>query len=138
MKKISMLLIITLALGLTACEKTEDNNIAGADWRTTGTIDSYGSITRNGEDTDVLVCVHPTDAMFYLDTEEQTLYDSVTYPTEIDAEFQSIDFADRNGDGNGDVAMTFTKDDEMTLMVWFWESDSFVYQPDESWIPGLE
>ena len=48
------------------------------------------------------------------DDETQTLYDYVDYPITLTGdpweEFQSIDFADRNGDGNGDVAMLFELD----------------------------
>ena len=49
-------------------------------------------------------------------------------------EFRSIDFADRNGDGDSDMAMLFELDGQQVLMVWFWdtESEQFVYQPDES------
>ena len=93
-----------------------------------GIIRDYGSITRNGEDTEVLVCINNDSADFYLDDETQTLYDYVDYPITLQGdpweEFQSIDFADRDGDGNGDVAMLFELDGQQVLMVWFWDADT--------------
>ena len=49
-------------------------------------------------------------------------------------EFRSIDFADRNGDGDSDMAMLFELDGQQVLMVWFWdaEAEGFVFQPEES------
>ena len=58
----------------------------------------------------------------------------VSLPGDPGEAFRSIDFADRNGDGCGDVAMLFGSD---TLMVWYWDgaSGAYVYQPEESQIP---
>lgn len=39
-----------------------------------------GTITRGGEGTDILVCVHKADATFYYDEEVQTLFAYVDYP----------------------------------------------------------
>ena len=49
-------------------------------------------------------------------------------------EFRSIDLADRNGDGDSDMAMLFELDGQQVLMVWFWdaEAEGFVFQPEES------
>ena len=104
----------------------------------TGVVRENGTITRGGEDTDVLVCVHKADAAFYYDTEKQVLFDSVEYPIPLEGDawemFQSIDFADLNGDGNSDVTMRFHDGGNELLMVWFWdaENERFMYQPDES------
>lgn len=147
MKKLFVLILsLVLGLGLTACGGSDDNSapddVAGGDWRTTGVVRDQGSITRGGEDTDVLVCVHDADATFYYNQAEQTLYGSVDYPEALPGDpweaFQSIDFADRNGDGDGDVSMLFTVEGETVLMVWFWdgEADAFVFQPEESQLPG--
>lgn len=145
-KKWILALALLIALGATACgaEKETDgmDDIAGADWRTTGIVQDSGTITRDGEDTDVLVCVHAEDCTFYLDTEEQTLYGYVDYPVALSADpwkaFQSIDFADRNGDDNSDVALMLQIADETALMVWYWDADTeaFAYQPDESFLPS--
>ena len=143
MKKncLNLLLILVLALSLTACggdQKEDPNDVVGDDWRVNGIVRDYGSITRNGEDTEVLVCINNDSADFYLDDDTQTLYDYVDYPITLQGdpweEFQSIDFADRDGDGNGDVAMLFELDGQQVLMVWFWDADTegYVFQPEES------
>ena len=58
----ALLLAAALCLGLCACGAAPsgpaDDEIAGDDWRTTGIVRDGGIITRDGEDTDVLVCVH--------------------------------------------------------------------------------
>ena len=66
------------------------------------------------------------------------IYAAVDYPAAIQgdawAAFQSIDFADRNGDGSSDIAMLFQEGDGMTLLVWFWDETAkrFVFRPEES------
>lgn len=144
MKKLfALLLALGLCLGLAACgssgEDADDpNDVVGGDWRVTGIVRDSGNITRDGEDTDVLVCVHADGADFYYDEETQVLYGDVTYPVTLQSDpweaFQSIDFADRNGDGNGDVAMLFQLDGQQVLMVWFWDADAgaYTFQPEES------
>ena len=137
-------LALVLALCLTACGSQtaqpdpDEDVIVGDDWRTTGVVQGSGTITRNGEDTFVLVCVHQEDAAFYYDEKEQVLFDFVDYPITMQGDpwgmFRSIDFADRTGDGNSDVAMLFDENGDTILMVWFWDKDSeaFVFQPEES------
>lgn len=143
MKKLfAWLLALGLCLGLTACgsggEDDDPNDVVGGDWRVTGIVRDSGSIARDGEETDVLVCVNRDSADFYYDSEEQTLYGYAAYPTALQSDpweaFQSIDFADRNGDGNGDVAMLFQLDGQQVLMVWFWDADAdaYMFQPEES------
>ena len=111
--------------------------VIGQDWRTWGIVRESGTITRDGEDTVVLVCVHASDANFYYDTEDQTLFGYVEYPITLESDaweaFQGIDFSDLNGDGNSDVTMNFNDGGNELLMVWFWdtESEQFVYQPEE-------
>ena len=135
-KYAGLLLALVLCLSLTACRGSDD--AAGDDWRNSGEVVGRGIITRDGEDTDVLLCIHAADADFYYDTEEQVLFDSVNYPITIESDaweaFQSIDFADLNGDGNSDVTMRFDDGGSELLMVWFWdtESEQFMYQPEES------
>ena len=132
-----------ICLSLTACDNAvadvmNDDEVIGGDWRVTGVVRDGGTITRNGKDTDVLVCIHSEDAAFYYDSEDQELFDFVEYPTTIQGDpwesYQGIDFTDRNDDGNSDVEMMFDENGEIILMVWFWDADteSFVFQPEES------
>ena len=142
-------LALCLSLSMTACGSSgvdagddwdDPNEIGGTDWRTTGVARDGGTITRDGEDTFVLVCIHASDAVFYYDTQVQTIFDAVEYPITLTGDpwemYQSIDFADRNGDGNSDVAMVFDDGNGELLMVWLWDEESglFVYQPEESQI----
>lgn len=114
--------------------------VIGQDWRSWGIVCDHGTITRDGEDTVVLVCVHSSDATFYYDTEDQMLFGYVEYPITLEGDaweaFQSIDFSDLDGDGNSDVTMHFNDGGKELLMVWFWDAESaeFVYQPEESQI----
>ncbi len=137
LKKFFVLLMAAVfCLSLTACGGSDD--AAGDDWRNSGEVVGSGTITRSGEDTFVLVCIHEEDASFYYDEEEQVLFDSVNYPITFESDpqeaFQSIDFADLNGDGNSDVTLKFNVGGDKLLMVWFWdaESEQFMYQPEES------
>ena len=141
LKKFFVLLMAAVfCLSLTACGGSDD--AAGDDWRNSGEVVGSGTITRSGEDTFVLVCIHEEDASFYYDEEEQVLFDSVDYPITLESDaweaFQSIDFADLNGDGNSDVTMKFDDGGTEIKIVWFWDSESeqFVYQPDNSNIPA--
>lgn len=143
MKKLFVLVLASLlCLSMVACGGTNSSNdphdVVGDDWRVTGIVRDSGTITRSGDDIDVLVCINSDSADFYLDEETQTLYGYVSYPITLQSDpweaFQYIDFADRNGDGNGDVAMLFELDGQQVLMVWFWNTDTETYefQPEES------
>ena len=142
MKKLfALMAALALCLSLTACggDRNEDpNDVVGDDWRVTGVVRAEGTITRDGGDVYVLVCVNDDDAVFCYDDETYAVYDYVDYPMTLQGdpweEFQSIDFADRNGDGNSDVAMLFELDGQTVLMVWFWDADAeaYVFQPEES------
>lgn len=149
LKKTTALTAAAVAcLGLSACGVSCDGSdvpdIGGDDWRVTGIVRDGGTITRNGEDTSVLVCVHAADTTFYYDTKEQVLFGSVDYPITLEGDpwemFQSIDFADLNGDGNSDVTMKFDDSGSELVIVWFWDTENirFEYQPNESTLPGAE
>lgn len=136
-------LVLAQCLSLTACGHVVDDEqyqdeVVGDDWRVTGVVRDSGIITRNGEDIPVLVCIHAEDATFYYDSEDQVLFDYVEYPMAIQGDpwesYQSIDFADRNDDGNSDVSMIFEENGDVTRMVWFWDADTegFVFQPEEN------
>ena len=143
MKKLLVLVLASLlCLSMAACGGTnssdDPHDVVGDDWRVTGIVRDSGTITRSGDDIDVLVCINSDSADFYLDEETQTLYGYVSYPITLQSDpweaFQYIDFADRNGDSNGDVAMLFELDGQQVLMVWFWNTDTETYefQPEES------
>ena len=63
---LALVLALVLSLSLAACagsdtntdDGNQDNDIAGNDWRTTGIVRDSGTITRDGEDTTVLVCIN--------------------------------------------------------------------------------
>ena len=139
-KRFAIVLALLMALTLAACGDQNDdpNDVVGGDWRVTGVVRDSGSITRDGGDIDVLVCVNADSADFCYDDETYAIYDYVDYPITLQGdpweEFRSIDFADRNGDGDSDVAMLFELDGQQVLMVWFWdaETETFVFRPEES------
>ena len=142
-KSFVFILMLSLCFSLAACDNAVedvhyDDEVIGDDWRVTGVVRDGGTITRNGEDVDVLVCIHSENATFYYDSEDQELFDFVEYPTTIQGDpwesYQGIDFADRNNDGNSDVGMMFEENGKITQMVWFWDADTegFVFQPEES------
>ena len=142
-KLLTPLLALVLCLGLVACgniaeDEQPSDEVVGNDWRVTGVVRDSGIITRSGEDIAVLVCVHAEDATFYYDSENQVLFDFVDYPVAIQGDpwesYQSIDFSDRNDDGNSDVTMIFEENGDTTRLVWFWDADAegYVFQPEES------
>lgn len=145
-----LLLMLVLCMSLAACgsqtnDYDEDNDvIVGDDWRVTGVVRGSGTITRGDGDTYVLMTLSEKDAAFYYDTKEQVLFDSVefpvTIPTDPTALFQGVDLADRNEDGDSDVALLFQDGENTILMVWFWDagSDSYVFRPEESQIDAWE
>ena len=134
----ALLLGLLVSLSAAACARQPQEEVPGEDWRTRGTVQGSGIITRDGEDIPVLVCVHQDSANFYYDTQEQTLCGGVEYPDTFpgDAQeaFQYVDFADRNGDGCSDVSLLFEGE---ILMVWYWDGaqGTFVFQPEESQVP---
>ena len=141
-KNLAFLLAAVLCLSLTACSNSngpdDEPDVVGNDWRVTGVVRDSGTITRDGEDNVVLVCVHKADATFCYDSEDQVLFNSVEYPITFGDNvweiFRGIDFADLNGDGNGDVTMKFDNGGTEIKIVWYWDTENyqFVYQPDES------
>ena len=139
-KLFALLAALALCLTVAACGGTQDDtdDLAGGDWRATGVVRAEGTITRDGGDVYVLVCVNDDDAVFCYDDETYAVYDYVDYPVALESDpweaFQDIDFADRNGDGNSDAAMLFELDGAGVLMVWFWdaETETFVFRPEES------
>ncbi len=139
-------LAAVLSLSLAACG-TAQRDVAGADWRTTGVIIDYGTITHNGESVAVAVTADENSAAFYWNMPEQILYDSVLFPNEGDDPRAgltqedlrdagvSVSFDDLDGDGESDVTVHINHADmSETEMVWIWDPvERYVYQPQSSY-----
>lgn len=77
----ALLLCLTMAAcGSSGGDTDDPGDVAGGDWRVTGVVRDSGTITRGGEDTDVLVCINADSADFYYDDETQVLYGYAAYP----------------------------------------------------------
>ena len=77
----SLLLAALLCLSLAACGN-QDGDKAGGDWRTTGVVDAYGTIARDGEEIDVCACLGPKALYFYYNNEKHELFDTAVLPTD--------------------------------------------------------
>lgn len=130
--------LLCLCMAFSACSNDADSDsdpdeVVGQDWRTWGQVVSSGTIVRNGENTDVLVCVDNDGAYFYLDEETQVLYDYVEFPKEYgltSGNYNDIAFEDGNLDDNTDVAIQFMMDDDKQLiLVWVYDetTDGYVF-----------
>lgn len=100
-------------------------------------IDGYGTITRNGEEIDVLICHDLKKIYFYYDDEDRKLFDSASIPDEIydkDWDLIDIDFTDGNDDNNSDLYIVlYHQDMSQSDIAWHWvEGSGYVYQPDVS------
>ena len=129
-------------LALTGCAanaaEQEENAVAGdtagSDWRTWGWVNDATTLTRDGEETPVLVCVFTDSIMLYLDDETQTVVGVAEYPEkQEDAReaYRSVLLDDRNGDGYSDMCAVFEgTDGDETVLTWLWDTGSgaFVYQ----------
>ncbi len=83
-----------------------DGEVVGADWRTWGIIDDYGTLTLDGTETDVCVCLFADRAELYYDRENQELFKTIEFPEKLsDEEYEklSIEFIDNTGDDNTDI-----------------------------------
>ena len=124
------MLAAALVLGLAACGK----DTTGDDWRASGVVTDYGTITRDGERVPVCICLSTENAGFYYDKDEQVWFDGVEFPmTFEDAEtaYSSTSFDDLDGDGQSDVTMIFDHGDGSTTeLVWLWYDDTgFEFEP---------
>ena len=136
-------LLLALMLVLTGCaanaaeeEEEPSGDTAGADWRTWGWVNDAGTLTRDGEEIDVLVCVFTDSIMLYLDDETQTVVGVAEYPETMDdarEAYVSVSLDDQNGDGYSDLRAVFASPSgEETVLNWLWDAESgaFVCQPD--------
>ena len=137
-------LLLALALGLTGCaanaaeqeEEAVPGDTAGADWRTWGWVNDAGTLTRDGEETPVLICVFTDSIMLYLDDETQTVAGVAEYPEKMEdarEAYVSVSLDDQDGDGCSDLRAVFENaNGGETALNWLWDAESgaFVYQAD--------
>lgn len=133
----ALLLFCLLLSALVACGGPDpDEEIVGADWRTWGIIDDFGTIVRDGAEIPVCVCLHSVDASFYYDDPQQTYFDGVVYPEEYpETEWSNagISFDDIDGDGQSDVLLKLCKEDGTeAALVWFYTPDGYAFREDYS------
>ena len=129
-KCLALVLAAALVLGLAACGK----DTTGDDWRASGVVTDYGTITRDGERVPVCICLSTENAGFYYDQDEQVWFDGVEFPMALaDAltAYRSTSFDDLDGDGQSDVTMIFDHSDGSTTeLVWLWYDDTgFEFEP---------
>ena len=108
-----------------------DGGIDGADWRTWGIIDDYGTINTGSEEIDVCVCLFADRAELYYDEGSQSLYKTIEYPRRLTTkqyENSGISFEDLNDDGITDIRVTVEDSEGVELwMTWVYDTDDFVY-----------
>lgn len=131
----SLSLGLALCLHLAACSATYD--APGKDWRTTGVVVGSGTITRGGEDVDVLVTVSEKGAAFYRDLPERVLLDDVSFPRHIsgaEQAFSAVSFRNIDGDGESDVQMRFINENgDSVELTWTWDpAGRYVFREDLS------
>ena len=137
-------LMLALVLALTGCaanaagqeEEAVAGDTAGADWRTWGWVNDAMTLTRDGEETTVLVCVFTDSIMLYLDDETQTVVGVAEYPEKMENARESYlrsSLDDQDGDGYSDLRAVFeSPDGEEKVLDWLWDTGSgaFVHQAD--------
>ncbi len=141
----ALLLALVMCLSFTACSNDsddenydDDNDIAGADWRTWGIIDSYETMFMGSDEVNLCVCVNDDGADFYYDDDTQTLFASVAFPMTIENARERIDgmsFGDIDQDEIGDFVIYFTNEDtEDYTFIWYWDDsiEQFVFSEDDS------
>ena len=115
-----LLLALVICFSFAACSNNndedygDDGDIACADWRTWGIIDSYETMFMGSDEVNLCVCVNNDGADFYYDDDSQTLFASVAFPMTIENARERIDgmsFGDIDQDEIGDFVIYFTNED---------------------------
>ena len=126
-----LLLALVICFSFAACSNNsddedygDDGDVAGADWRTWGIIDSYETMFMGSDEVNLCVCVNNDGADFYYDDDSQTLFASVAFPMTIENARERIDgmsFGDIDQDEIGDFVIYFTNEDtEDYTFIWYW------------------
>lgn len=139
-----LLLALVICFSFAACSNNNDEDyghdgdIAGADWRTWGIIDSYETMFMGSNEVNLCVCVNDDGADFYYDDDSQTLFASVAFPMTIENARERIDgmsFGDIDQDEIGDFVIYFTNEDtEDYTFIWYWDDsiEQFVFSEEDS------
>ena len=139
-----LLLALVICFSFAACSNNndedygDDGDIAGADWRTWGIIDSYETMFMGSNEVNLCVCVNDDGAAFYYDDDSQTLFASVAFPMTIENARERIDgmsFGDIDQDEIGDFVIYFTNEDtEDYTLIWYWDDsiEQFVFSEEDS------
>lgn len=140
-----LLLALVICFSFAACSDNsddedygDDGDIAGADWRTWGIIDSYETMFMGSNEVNLCVCVNDDGADFYYDDDSQTLFASVAFPMTIENARERIDgmsFGDIDQDEIGDFVIYFTNEDtEDYTFIWYWDDsiEQFVFSEEDS------
>lgn len=117
----------------------QDQDLEGADWRTTGIVCEYGSLTIDGQEIDVCGVNKKNKINLYYDQESQELFKSVDFPRDLtDDEYDGItvEFDDVAGDENTDVVLK-VEDQQGLILSWTWvyDTDEFVYLASAAYPP---
>ena len=140
-----LLLALVICFSFAACSNNsddegygDDGDVAGADWRTWGIIDSYETMFMGSDEVNLCVCVNDDGADFYYDDASQTLFASVAFPMTIENARERIDgmsFGDIDQDEIGDFVIYFTNEDtEDYTFIWYWDDsiEQFVFSEEDS------
>lgn len=140
-----LLLALVICFSFAACSNNsddedygDDGDVAGADWRTWGIIDSYETMFMGSDEVNLCVCVNNDGADFYYDDDSQTLFASVAFPMTIENARERIDgmsFGDIDQDEIGDFVIYFTNEDtEDYTFIWYWDDsiEQFVFSEEDS------
>ena len=140
-----LLLALVICFSFAACSNNsddedygDDGDVAGADWRTWGIIDSYETMFMGSNEVNLCVCVNDDGADFYYDDDSQTLFASVAFPVTIENARERIDgmsFGDIDQDEIGDFVIYFTNEDtEDYTFIWYWDDsiEQFVFSEEDS------
>ena len=140
-----LLLALVICFSFAACSNNrddedygDDGDVAGADWRTWGIIDSYETMFMGSNEVNLCVCVNDDGADFYYDDDSQTLFASVAVPMTIENARERIDgmsFGDIDQDEIGDLVIYFTNEDtEDYTFIWYWDDSikQFVFSEEDS------
>ncbi len=140
-----LLLALVICFSFAACSNNsddedygDDGDVAGADWRTWGIIDSCETMFMGSNEVNLCVCVNDDGADFYYDDDSQTLFASVAFPMTIENARERIDgmsFGDIDQDEIGDFVIYFTNEDtEDYTFIWYWDDsiEQFVFSEEDS------